>query len=96
MCGIFGLVANSSSKLSFDKTNEIVNKLFILSESRGKESAGIAIQNKTENKIQVLKHSVPASQLIESNEYKSFFKKSISSAFSNQSLSWCTTASLPM
>lgn len=87
MCGIFGLVANSSSKLSFDKTNEIVNKLFILSESRGKESAGIAIQNKTENKIQVLKHSIPASQLIESSEYKSFFKKSIASAFNSQFLS---------
>lgn len=86
MCGIFGLIANSSSKLSFDKTNDIVNKLFVLSESRGKESAGISIQNKTENKVQVLKHSIPASQLIESNEYKSFFKKSIASSFTNQCL----------
>ena len=87
MCGIFGLVANSSSNLKYDKTNEIINKLFVLSESRGKESAGIAIQNKTENKIQVLKHSIPASQLIESSEYKSFYQKSINSAFTNQLLS---------
>jgi glutamine---fructose-6-phosphate transaminase (isomerizing) len=87
MCGIFGLIASSSTNISYNKTNEIVNKLFVLSESRGKESAGIAIQNKTENKIHVLKHSIPASQLIESSEYKSFFKKSIESAFINQSLS---------
>jgi glutamine---fructose-6-phosphate transaminase (isomerizing) len=81
MCGIFGLIANSSSKLTVEKTTEIVDKLFILSESRGKESAGIAIQNKFDRKIQVLKHSIPASQLILSKEYKSFFNSSIASAF---------------
>jgi len=86
MCGIFGLVANSSSKLKFEKTNEIINKLFVLSESRGKESAGIAIQNKVDNKIQVFKHSISASQLIESDEYKTFFKKGINSCFSNDLL----------
>ena len=44
MCGIFGLIANRESNISNAKSAEIIKKLFILSESRGKESAGIAIK----------------------------------------------------
>ena len=81
MCGIFGLIASPESGISQQKSAEIVNKLFILSESRGKESAGIAIKNTADRKIHVLKQSVPASKLIGSDEYKSFFKKSIQTCF---------------
>jgi glucosamine--fructose-6-phosphate aminotransferase (isomerizing) len=87
MCGIFGLIANTQSGLTQSKCNQIIEKLFILSESRGKESAGIAIQNKNDKKIQVLKHSIPASKLIESTEYKQFYNNSVESAFTNQILS---------
>ena len=83
MCGIFGLITNTQSRLTQEKTGQIIEKLFILSESRGKESAGIAVQNKKDNRIQVLKHSIPASQLVQSSEYQSFFKDGIEKAFSN-------------
>ena len=53
MCGIFGLITNTQSRLTQEKTGQIIEKLFILSESRGKESAGIAVQNKKDNRIQV-------------------------------------------
>jgi hypothetical protein len=81
MCGIFGLIVNPASGVTQKKTNEIVEKLFILSESRGKESAGIAIKNNLDKKIQVLKKSIPASKLIESNEYKNYFGDTIKTSF---------------
>jgi predicted glutamine amidotransferase len=88
MCGIFGLIANSSSGLTQKKSNEIINKLFILSESRGKESAGIAVKNTADKKIQVVKHSIPASKLVGSEEYKKFINNALQSAFdSNKKIS---------
>jgi tRNA(Ile)-lysidine synthase TilS/MesJ len=81
MCGIFGLIANSSSGLTHKKSTEIINKLFILSESRGKESAGIAVKNTVDKKIQVLKHSIPASKLVRSEEYKKFIHNALQSVF---------------
>ncbi|MFN4234437.1 MAG: hypothetical protein ACK4IK_06485 [Bacteroidia bacterium] len=88
MCGIFGLIANPSSGLTQSKSNEIIKKLFILSESRGKESAGIAVKNTADKKIQVVKHSIPASQLVRSEEYKKFIQNTLQSAFdSNKKIS---------
>jgi glutamine---fructose-6-phosphate transaminase (isomerizing) len=81
MCGIFGLIANHHSGLTQNKSKQIIEKLFILSESRGKESAGIAIKNCVDKKIQVVKHSIPASQLVESDEYKSFVQSALQSSF---------------
>lgn len=88
MCGIFGLIANPASGLTQYKCNEIIEKLFILSESRGKESAGIAIKNTADKKIQVVKHSIPASQLVNSEEYKKFIQNALQSVFdSNKKIS---------
>lgn len=88
MCGIFGLIANPSSGLTQSKSTEIIKKLFILSESRGKESAGIAVKNTADKKIQVVKHSIPASQLVASEEYKKFIQNTLQSAFdSNKKIS---------
>jgi len=81
MCGIFGLIANNSSNISLAKSAKIIKKLFILSESRGKESAGIAIKNTADKKIQVLKHSIPASKLVKSTDYKDFWANTVKSCF---------------
>lgn len=83
MCGIFGIIATEQSNISFTQTKDIVDTLFLLSESRGKESSGIAIKNSVDKKIQVLKHSIPAGELIKSNEYKTFFNNALSSCFSH-------------
>ena len=58
MCGIFGVIANRESAFKKSDLDHIVNKLFILSEARGKESAGIAIKNRASNRITVLKKSI--------------------------------------
>jgi len=73
MCGILGLASKKDLNSKDIKKN--IAKLFVLSESRGKESSGIAIKNK--NGISIFKKPIPASKLIKSNEYKSFLKKNI-------------------
>jgi len=86
MCGIFGVIANTHSKLSFDETKSLVETLFVLSESRGKESAGIAVKLLRDQSIHVLKKSIPAGDFIQSAEFKSFFKEKLGSCFESGEL----------
>uniref|UniRef100_UPI00404B8161 hypothetical protein n=1 Tax=Flavobacterium sp. TaxID=239 RepID=UPI00404B8161 len=86
MCGIFGIIANKKSKLTIDKTKSIAKELFLLSESRGKESSGMAIKNGKDNKIHVMKKSIPASKFVVSSEFNDFFSTSLNSAFSTGKL----------
>jgi asparagine synthetase B (glutamine-hydrolysing) len=80
MCGIFGIISKTKNWKESELQN-LVNKLYLLSESRGKESSGIAIKNYSSQKISVLKKSLAASELIKSNEYKSFWKESTQGIF---------------
>ena len=63
VCGIFGIVGPGGAE--FTRGLEI---LFLLSESRGKEAAGLAINDGRE--ITVLKEPLPASAMIRSAQYR--------------------------
>lgn len=67
MCGIFGLV---TTKESFDKrrVKSLVDDLLLLSESRGKDSSGIAFVKGDE--IVVYKESLPAHKFIKQKYYR--------------------------
>lgn len=78
MCGIFGVIANEKSGLKSSDLSKIINTLFTLSESRGKESSGIAIKSFCLNKTGILKQSMPAQQLIKTAAYKKLFSDYIS------------------
>lgn len=80
MCGIFGVISKEGSELDFEYTNKIISDLFILSESRGKESSGIAIKS-SDSSVAVLKKDIPAKKFIKSQEYKQFFKKNLKETF---------------
>ena len=71
MCGIFGIITNDKSSLSTTELKSVVNKLFKLSESRGKEAAGVAFLYK--DSIDVFKAPVMASELINSKSYNKLF-----------------------
>lgn len=75
MCGIFGLITKNDSEIQPEKIKAITNSLFKLSESRGKEAAGIAI--KTTDAVSVFKKPIPASKMIKSDEYKKFIEQKI-------------------
>ena len=67
MCGIFGIVLGENSSVTPKLFEATAKRLFKLSETRGKESAGLAISNG--GLIQVYKDAVPASRMIRSPEY---------------------------
>ena len=75
MCGIFGMTVSENSPLSVDVVTNIINTLFKLSESRGKEAAGIAVFS--DNSIAVYKEPLPASKMINTSTYKKFLKRYI-------------------
>jgi glutamine phosphoribosylpyrophosphate amidotransferase len=65
MCGIFGVIG----KISEDNgAKTVVDELFVLSESRGKEAAGAAFIS--ESRINIIKTRQSASRLIKMEEYQ--------------------------
>jgi glutamine---fructose-6-phosphate transaminase (isomerizing) len=81
MCGIFGIIAAQDLPIDYTFVQKILKKLFQLSESRGKESSGIAVHDFKNNKIWITKDQIPASKLINSRSYSDFLDKSIAHNF---------------
>lgn len=75
MCGIFGLIYQQNKAPAIDKLHKKVNKLFELSESRGREAAGLALSVK--KGLKVYKVPCSASRMISSSDYKAFFTNSL-------------------
>jgi len=71
MCGIFGLVSTSDSTLEPRSYKTIIDNLFLVSESRGKDAAGLLLID--QEKISIIKRPVRAKKLIHSKEYKQLF-----------------------
>jgi len=68
MCGIFGIVI--SGQHGFDETSwmKTVGSLFELSETRGKEAAGIAVA--TRDRISIHKDSIAATKMLKTTDYQ--------------------------
>jgi glucosamine--fructose-6-phosphate aminotransferase (isomerizing) len=71
MCGIFGYISKNK-KDSTDNLKYIIDNLFLLSESRGKDASGLAVIQK--GTISVLKEATAASRLIKKEEYNEIFR----------------------
>jgi predicted glutamine amidotransferase len=82
MCGIFGAVIAGESRLrDAGRFASSVECLFLLSESRGKEAAGIAITN--DEALAVYKAAQPAREMIRARGYRSFVAEAASDAHAN-------------
>jgi glucosamine--fructose-6-phosphate aminotransferase (isomerizing) len=81
MCGIFGIIAKAESGVSLPLAESVIRELFILSETRGKESSGIAVRCSADRTLHVTKDDVPASELIASKTYRDFLDKALKPAF---------------
>lgn len=68
MCGIFGIAFNQKAQIDERLSARILMRLFLLSESRGKEASGFAIHNGRE--IIVQKTPFPASKLVKNINFK--------------------------
>ncbi|MBI4812172.1 hypothetical protein HY798_01830 [Candidatus Falkowbacteria bacterium] len=58
--------------------DDLLTELFKLSESRGSESAGIAIRNESIKAISVYKRPVRATEMVGTKEYKEFLRENLS------------------
>jgi len=72
MCGIFGISVNKKSKIDRKLFEKSISRLFVLSESRGKEAAGFATNYG--NNIKIFKSPQSASKMIKSNKYNNVIK----------------------
>lgn len=68
MCGILGRINLTGSNLEFAGYKRSIDKLYQLSESRGKEASGLCCM--TDEVIKVLKADIAASKMVKRNEYK--------------------------
>lgn len=68
MCGIFGLIAGKNAAITAEELNKGIEKLLLLSESRGKEASGICTI--TDTNIRIHKRCVRAKELIRTGEYR--------------------------
>lgn len=73
MCGIFGLIAGENSGLPASIVQNLVGKLFILSESRGKEAAGLSIL--VNEQLHVYKRPLSATEMLASSQYLKLWKE---------------------
>ena len=73
MCGIFGFITTANSKIDQNNFQSVINHLFLLSESRGKDASGLLLL--TNNEVTVLKRPIRARKLIKSPEYQNLFKE---------------------
>lgn len=77
MCGIFGYIAENKVDIKYSELQALFKKLALLSESRGKESSGLAVMNQEEKKIQMLKADIPATELINNRYFSEFFRLAV-------------------
>ena len=75
MCGIFGACFLPSSELSPVQIRSLVDELFKLSESRGKEAAGIAVRGN--DALNVYKRPLSASKMIREPGYEKFLSNAL-------------------
>src|SRR5437868_7262274 len=74
MCGIFGVTVGEGP-FRTRKLPNLLQDLFLFSESRGKEASGIAVCSR--EKIQVLKSAVAASSMIRSSQYRQLMAETV-------------------
>ena len=68
MCGIFGLVEHSASSVSAKERRSVIRDLFIYSQARGTEAAGIAIAQNSS--IKVFREAVSAADFVKDSRFK--------------------------
>ena len=74
MCGIFGYIHNNPTDMSLDAVSSKLKTLFVLSQTRGKEAAGLAIATSTS--LAAYKDSTSAETMIKTKQYQNFLDRS--------------------
>ncbi|MBM3417347.1 MAG: glucosamine 6-phosphate synthetase [Bacteroidetes bacterium] len=87
MCGIFGLITKPGKIYSPKARRKTLENIAVFSESRGKDSSGMAIRNLNEGTIDVIKGDVPIRQLLKSKDFDVSVKEALKADELNQGFS---------
>jgi glutamine---fructose-6-phosphate transaminase (isomerizing) len=90
MCGIFGILVRPGAALDHATAGEMLGRLYALSESRGKESAGLHVYRPDSGEAWTLKGAKRATELLRGAEYQALMAGPVKSALRNG------TASAPL
>ena len=77
MCGIFGIIARPNSDYPPENMRETLETIAVFSESRGKDSSGMAIRKVDDQHIDVIKGDIPIRQLLKSEEFNKEIEQGI-------------------
>lgn len=77
MCGIFGITIKFGTSFSSKNINETLKNIALLSESRGKDSSGLAVHCKNKNKIDVVKGNIRVKELIKNSKTQNIINQNI-------------------
>ncbi len=81
MCGIFGIAVKPGLSSTRAECESILSRLFLLSESRGKESAGIHLYLPLSHQAWTLKGAIPAAEFIQTQPFKDTLNSALNGAF---------------
>jgi len=70
MCGIFGIALATGAQLPEATFRALLERLYVLSESRGKESAGLHLHLPAAGQAWAVKSATPASELMRSGPFR--------------------------
>ena len=86
MCGIFGMAVSRNTALGRSDFSALLHKLYLLSESRGKESAGLHLLLPSASSAWTIKGALPASELILTKDFKAALTAGLDLAYGNDGL----------
>ena len=73
MCGIFGICYSQAHGLQQQQLRDMLDRLYCLSQSRGKEASGILV--KSGEDLTIVKDSISGDRFIKSEPYKKLFSE---------------------
>jgi glutamine---fructose-6-phosphate transaminase (isomerizing) len=79
MCGIFGIIVKPNTSFPANSIEGSLRKIAQISESRGKDSSGIAFRIEEDHTIQVIKGDVAIRKLLDGKEFSQCMHESLES-----------------
>lgn len=83
MCGIFGVLVAQDAQVETHEIQAVLERLYKLSESRGKESAGLHAYLPQQRKSWTLKAALPATALVKAADYRKVLGEILQAGFSS-------------
>ncbi len=84
MCGIFGILVRAGAPIGVEQTRRLLRELYILSESRGKESAGLHMYTPDSGNAWTIKGAQPASKLLSTTAFNRLVQMHLPEVYSQQ------------